>query len=228
MTARNGTVLIVDDEPTLVRGLTDAFEHNGFSVVSAQDGERGLETALSGQADVIILDLMLPKRSGMEVCRELRARGVETPVLMLTAKGGEPDRVAGLDIGADDYVSKPFSIVELIARAKALLRRSKGGLADRVLVGAVTIDFKQHIVIRDSLEIPLTKLEIDLLRLLVAHPREVITRERLLNEVWGFQSYPTTRTIDTFVLRLRQKIERDPGRPQHLMTVHGSGYKFVP
>jgi DNA-binding response OmpR family regulator len=229
-TGEAATILVIDDEPTLVRGLRDAFEHHGFRVLSAEDGESGLQVALSGQTDLIILDLMLPKLAGSDVCRGLRSRGVRTPILMLTARGGEPDRVAGLDIGADDYVTKPFSIVELVARARALIRRAAGepGVAGRVQIGEAIVDFKEYVVRRAGVEHPLTKLEVELLRLLVAHPREVITRDRLLSDVWGFKGEPTTRTIDTFLLRLRQKIEADPAAPAHLVTVHGAGYKFVP
>ncbi len=198
--------------------------------MSAPDGETGLELALSSQPDLIILDLMLPKKDGMEVCRELRSRNVRTPIIMLTARSGEPDRVAGLEIGADDYVTKPFSILELVARTRALLRRSApaDGAVDQVRVGDALVDFKQYVVVNGTERHLLTPLEVSLLRLLVHHPHEVITRERLLNEIWGFQTYPTTRTVDTFVLRLRQKIERDPHEPVHFVTVHGAGYKFVP
>jgi len=223
-------ILVIEDEPTLVRGLRDAFEHNGFAVVSAADGDTGLEVALSSQPDLIILDLMLPKKDGMEVCRELRSRNIRTPIIMLTARSGEPERVAGLEIGADDYVTKPFSIRELVARTRALLRRSApaNGAVEQVRVGDAVVDFKQFIVVNGAERHPLTPLEVSLLRLFVDHPHEVITRERLLNEIWGFQESPTTRTVDTFMLRLRQKIERAPHRPAHFITVHGAGYKFVP
>jgi len=225
------TVLIVEDEPTLLRGLQDVFAHHGFSVLSATDGDRGFELGLSKQADVIVLDVMLPGRDGFDVCRALRQRGVMTPILMLTAKGAEADRVAGLDLGADDYLAKPFSVVELVARVRALLRRSTaGGMAvdGRVTMGAAVVDFRQFVAIRDGQEHALTKIEVALLRLFAGHPREVLSRDRLLNEVWGYDSMPTTRTIDTFVLRLRQKIEPNSGEPVHLLTVHGTGYRYVP
>ena len=225
------TVLIVEDEPTLLRGLHDVFAHHGFAVLRATDGDRGFELGLSKQADVIVLDVMLPGRDGFDVCRALRQRGVMTPILMLTAKGAEADRVAGLDLGADDYLAKPFSGVELVARVRALLRRSAagGGAADgRVTMGAAVVDFRQFVAIRGGQEHPLTKTEVALLRLFAAHPREVLSRDRLLNEVWGYESMPTTRTIDTFVLRLRQKIEPNSGEPVHLLTVHGTGYRYVP
>ena len=224
------TVLIIEDEPGLVAGLRDAFEHNGFSVKSALDGEAGLRLALADPCDLIILDLMLPKRDGLEVCRELRSRNVWTPIIMLTARGGEPERVAGLELGADDYVTKPFSIRELIARARALLRRvaPAEGAAERIRVGETVVDFKQYAVFKGKDRFPLTPMEVSLLKMFFSHPHEVIMRERLLNEVWGFDAFPTTRTIDTFLLRLRHKIESNPRRPQHFLTVHGAGYKFVP
>jgi len=223
-------ILIIEDEPSLVRGLRDAFEHNGFAVQSASDGESGLQLALSKQNDLIILDVMLPKKDGFEVCRELRSRNVWTPIIMLTARSGEPDRVAGLEIGADDYVTKPFSIRELVARARGLLRRASPaeGSAERVRVGEATVDFKQYAVFKGEQRYPLTPMEVSLVKMFLSHPSEVITRERLLNEVWGFDVFPTTRTIDTFLLRLRHKIETDPRRPTHFITVHGAGYKFVP
>ena len=223
-------ILIIEDEPALVTGLRDAFEHNGFSVLSAADGEAGLNLALSNQAELIVLDLMLPKKDGMEVCRELRSRNIWTPVIMLTARSGEPDRVAGLELGADDYVTKPFSIRELVARARALLRRTvpAEGASERVRVGDADVDFKQYAVLKGNERYPLTPMEVSLLRLFLSHPHEVITRERLLNEVWGFNAFPTTRTIDTFLLRLRHKIESNPHCPVHFITVHGAGYKFVP
>ena len=223
-------VLVIEDEPAIVTGLRDAFEHNGFSVISAADGQTGLDLAVSKTPDLIILDLKLPKKDGMEVCRELRNRNIWTPIIMLTARSAEPDRIAGLELGADDYVTKPFSIRELIARARALLRRAAApeGAPERARVGDAIVDFKQYVVIKGSQTYGLTPMEVSLLRLFMGHPHEVITRERLLNDVWGFNAFPTTRTIDTFLLRLRHKIETDPRKPVHFITVHGAGYKFVP
>jgi two-component system alkaline phosphatase synthesis response regulator PhoP len=228
--AATSTILIIEDEPALTAGLRNAFEYNGFSVISAGDAETGFDLALSAQPDLIVLDLMLPKKDGMEVCRDLRDRNIWTPVIMLTARTGEPDRVAGLELGADDYVTKPFSIRELVARARALLRRSAppAGAADRVRVGKAMVDFKQYAVTNADRRHTVTPLEVSLLRIFMSHPHEVMTRERLLEEVWGYNAFPTTRTIDTFLLRLRHKIESDPRRPEHFITVHGAGYKFVP
>ena len=223
-------VLIIEDERDMVVGLRDAFEHHGFEVRSARDGDLGLTLALTGEADVIILDLMLPKRDGIEVCRELRARNVETPIIMVTARGEEADRVAGLEIGADDYVTKPFSTRELLARTDAILRRHNrtGHHRDQVRIGEVTVDFTQYVIVHGSARHTLTDREVQVLRLFLDHPHEVISRDRLLNDVWGYDAYPSTRTVDTFVYRLRQMIERDPERPAHLLMVRGVGYKFVP
>lgn len=228
------TILIVEDERDMANALRNAFEHEGFDVLVAYDGDTGLELALSARAQVILLDLMLPGRDGMEICREVRARGLSTPVIMLTARGQIEDRVAGLELGADDYVTKPFSVRELIARVRARLRgngRQNGAHSDtarRVRIGDVTVDFSQYCVFRGSDRQKLTDREVTVLRMLLAHPNEVISRERLLDEVWGYDSYPTTRTVDTFIYRLRKKIEDDPKDPRHLMTVHGAGYRFVP
>lgn len=215
----------------LARGLRDAFEHHGFAVVTAADGEAGFELAVSERPSLVILDLMLPKKTGTEVCRDLRGRNIHTPIIMLTARSEESDRVGGFDVGADDYVTKPFSIRELVARARAVLKRgapTASSGADRVRIGSVTIDFKEYVVTSGQTRTALTPLELSLLRLFLGHPGEVITRERLLNEIWGFQTFPTTRTVDTFMLRLRRKIEPDPKRPVHFLTIYGAGYKFVP
>ncbi|MCZ6507689.1 MAG: response regulator transcription factor [Acidobacteria bacterium] len=223
-------ILIIEDELDMIEGLRDAFAHQGFETLSATDGKSGLEQALAGQADLILLDLRLPKKDGLEVCRELRARNVHTPIIMLTARGQVTDRIAGLELGADDYITKPFSVGELIARIHAVLRRSDPGVedGDQVRVGDVTVDFKKYTAYRDGTSLVLTDHEVKLLRLFVEHPHEVITRDRLLDEVWGYDCYPTTRTVDTFIYRLRQKIEVDPGKPEHLLTVRGAGYKFIP
>lgn len=224
------TILLIEDEPNLVSGLTDALEHHGYRVLAAGDGENGLELALSGSPDLILLDLMLPRIDGLEVCRELRSRGLQTPVIMLTAKSQESDKVRGLDIGADDYVTKPFSVRELVARVRAQLRRQSGENTrpDRIRIGSAAVDFKRYVVEQDDVRHDLTDREVALLRLFLDHPHEVISRDRLLDDVWGLSAYPTTRTVDTFVYRLRQKLEQDPQNPEHLLTVRGAGYKFVP
>jgi DNA-binding response OmpR family regulator len=221
---------LIEDEPNLVAGLRDALEHHGYNVLVAQDGNEGIELALSGQADLILLDIMLPGKSGIEVCGEIRQRGLNTPVIMLTAKSQEEDKILGLDTGADDYVTKPFSVSELLARVRAHLRRSDedGPLPDRVEIGSAVVDFTKYIVYKGDEQHDLTDREVAMLRLMIEHPHEVITRDRLLDEVWGLNAYPTTRTIDTFVYRLRQKLEDDTQNPRHLLTVRGAGYKYIP
>ncbi len=222
-------VLIIEDERDMAEGLCNAFEKNGFEALVANDGEAGLNLALTGQADVIILDLMLPKLDGMEICKRVRTRNIQTPIIMLTARGQITDRVEGLEIGADDYVTKPFSVRELIARVRALLRRqAPGSESQQMRFGKVTIDLEQYVIFRGEQRFKLTAREVKLLKLLVANPHKVISRERTLNEAWGYDKCPTTRTVDTFIYRLRRKMEDDPRKPEHLLTVHGIGYRFVP
>ena len=221
-------ILIVDDEPQMVRGLEDNLRFEGYETVSARDGRAALALAARESPDLVLLDVMMPGMSGWDVCRELRAKGLEMPVIMLTARGQEADRVRGLEIGADDYVSKPFSLRELLARIRAVLRRpgprqTLGELA----FGDVQLDLRARVASKGGREVKLTRKEFELLRYLVEFRGEVITRERLLDEVWGYDRFPTTRTVDTHVLRLRQKFEDDPERPRLIVTVHGQGYRFV-
>jgi len=222
-------ILVIDDEPQMLLGLRDNLELEGYEVVTAADGEQGLSKALSERPDLIILDLMLPRKSGLDVCRELRARANTTPVVMLTARSQETDKVIGLELGADDYLTKPFSIAELLARVRAVLRRASGtaGLPEVCTIGEVEVNFRTHQVRRRGERLCLTSREFDLLRYFVLHKGEVVTRDQILNEVWGYEEAPTTRTIDNFVAKLRQKIEVEPHQPEHILTVHGLGYKFV-
>ncbi|MBW8863138.1 MAG: response regulator transcription factor [Acidobacteria bacterium] len=211
-------ILVIEDEPQMLLGLRDNLELEGYEVVTASDGEDGLAKAISTAPDLVILDVTLPRKNGFEVCRELRARANPTPVVMLTARSQETEKVLGLELGADDYVTKPFSITELLARVRAVLRRAGGrpsGL-ETCRIGDIEIDL-----------IEFTAREFDLLRYLVAHTGQVVTREQILNQVWGYEESPTTRTIDNFVAKLRQKIEKAPHEPEHILTVHGAGYKFV-
>jgi len=218
----------VDDEPAIVRGLEDNLRFEGYQTVSATNGEDGLALALSDAPDLVLLDIMMPKMSGWDVCRELRRRGVDVPVIMLTARGAEVDRVLGLEIGADDYVTKPFSLRELLARVRAVLRRpGPRQKFEEFAFGDVRIRLRGRQVFRAGREVRLTRKEFDLLVFLVEHRGEVVTRERLLDEVWGYDRFPTTRTVDTHVLRLRRKFEADPDRPAWILTVHGQGYKFA-
>jgi DNA-binding response OmpR family regulator len=222
-------ILVIEDEPQMLLGLRDNLELEGYEVQTASDGEEGLARAASFSPDLVILDVMLPKKNGFDVCRELRARSNATPIVMLTARSAETDKVLGLELGADDYVTKPFSITELLARVRAVLRRS-GTLkpaAEMAHIGDIEVDFKLHQARRGKTRIEFTAREFDLLRYFVLHTGQVVTREQILNEVWGYEEFPTTRTIDNFVAKLRQKIERAPHAPEHILTIHGSGYKFV-
>jgi two-component system alkaline phosphatase synthesis response regulator PhoP len=224
-------ILVIEDEPQMLLGLRDNLELEGYEVQTASDGEEGITKAGSFNPDLVILDVMLPKKNGFDVCRELRTRSTSLPIVMLTARSAETDKVLGLELGADDYVTKPFSITELLARVRAVLRRAgtqrQAGTADLVHIGDIEIDFKLHQARRGNSRIEFTAREFDLLRYFVQHTGRVVTREQILNEVWGYEEFPTTRTIDNFVAKLRQKIERAPHAPEHILTIHGSGYKFV-
>ena len=223
-------ILVIEDEPQMQLGLRDNLELEGYEVQVAGDGDEGLNKAASFNPDLVILDIMLPKKNGFDVCRELRARANPTPIVMLTARSAETDKVLGLELGADDYVTKPFSITELLARVRAVLRRAgsqKSTAADSARIGDIDVDFKLHQARRGKTRIEFTAREFELLRYFVQHTGQVVTREQILNEVWGYEEFPTTRTIDNFVAKLRQKIERAPHAPEHILTIHGSGYKFV-
>ena len=221
-------ILIVDDEPEMLRGLEDNLQFEGYQTVTAGDGRKGLALALSEAPDLILLDVMMPGMSGWDLCRELRRRGLDVPVIMLTARGEEVDRVLGLELGADDYVTKPFSLRELMARIRAVLRRpGPRQKFEEFAFGSVRVHLRARQAFKGGHEVRLTRKEFDLLRYLVEHPGEVITRDRLLDEVWGYERFPTTRTVDTHILRLRQKFEDDPERPTHILTAHGQGYRFV-
>lgn len=222
-------ILVIEDEPQMLLGLRDNLELEGYEVETASDGDEGLAKAASFSPDLVILDVMLPRKNGFDVCRELRARANPTPIVMLTARSAETDKVLGLELGADDYVTKPFSITELLARVRAVLRRagSQKPQTDSVRIGDIDVDFKLHQARRGKARIEFTAREFELLRYFVQHIGQVVTREQILNEVWGYEEFPTTRTIDNFVAKLRQKIEKAPHAPEHILTIHGSGYKFV-
>jgi len=222
-------ILIVEDEPNMVAGLRDNFEFEGYEVVSAYNGAEGLERALAESPDLVLLDVMMPKMSGLDVCKQLKAKRPSIPIIMLTARGQEVDKVVGLELGADDYVTKPFSIRELIARVKAVLRRSRTlpKEHDRYSFGDADINLHTCQVTRGGREIELSAMEFELLKYFICHAGEVLTRDRLLEEVWGYDSYPSTRTVDAHLVRLRQKLEPDPEQPHFFLTVHGMGYRFV-
>ena len=223
-------ILIIEDQEDLVKGLILNLEDEGYEVDYALDGKEGLGKALKEKPDLILLDIMLPGMNGLEICKELRQNKMDIPIVMLTAKGDEIDKVIGLEIGADDYISKPFSIRELLARVKAHLRReNRGGesVAEVVQLETLKIDFGQFKIIRKDAEIGLTSLEVDVLRYLIGHDGKVVSRDDLLDKIWGYEKYPTTRTIDNHILKLRKKIEIDPNHPRHILTVYGGGYRFV-
>jgi DNA-binding response OmpR family regulator len=222
-------VLIVEDDPAILRGLADNLRFEKYEVLTAMDGEAGYKLQRSESPDLIVLDLMLPRMSGLELCRKLRAEGVQVPVLMLTARSEEADRVLGLDLGADDYVTKPFSVRELMARVRALLRRSNSAadLPNDLRFGDVEVDFRRYVALRKGKPVDMTRKEFAILRLLVSRTGEVVTRDELLDEVWGSEAYPVTRTVDNHIAGIRAKLEPNPSRPQYIRTVHGVGYKFV-
>jgi len=220
-------ILIVEDEPGMVAGLRDNFEFEGYQVLSAMDGVSGLERALADSPDLVILDVMMPRMSGLDVCKQLKSKRPAIPIIMLTARGQEIDKVVGLELGADDYVTKPFSPRELLARVRAALRHTtRVPEAQVVSFDDITADFKKMEVNRDGKPVVLTAQEFKTFQFLVQNAERVISRDELLNEVWGYQNYPSTRTVDNHVLRLRQKLEPDPAAPRFLMTMHGAGYKF--
>jgi DNA-binding response OmpR family regulator len=223
-------VLIVEDDPGILRTLDDNLKFENYDTITAMDGETAYKLYQTQRPDVIVLDLMLPRMNGLELCRRLRTEGEQVPILMLTARSEEADRVLGLDLGADDYVTKPFSVPELMARIRALLRRSSSasGLPTTLKFGHVEVDFKKYVARRHGNPIEMTRKEFDLLRFLSSREDIVVTRDELLNKVWGFDSYPVTRTVDNHIASLRAKVEADPARPVYIQTVHGVGYKFVP
>jgi DNA-binding response OmpR family regulator len=221
-------ILIVDDEPAMVRGLEDNLRFEGYETLAAGDGQRGLELALTEAPDLVLLDVMMPGVSGWDVCREIRQKGIDVPIIMLTARGEEVDRVRGLELGADDYVTKPFGLRELLARIRAVLRRpGPRQKFEAFAFGDARVHLRGRQAFKAGREVRLTRKEFDLLRYLVEHRGEVITRDRLLDEVWGYDQFPTTRTVDTHILRLRQKFEDDPERPRFILTAHGQGYRFA-
>ncbi len=222
-------ILIVEDEPAMVAGLRDNFEFEGYQVVSAPDGVAGLERALKDSPDLVILDVMMPRMSGLDVCKQLKQKRPSIPIIMLTARGQEIDKVVGLELGADDYVTKPFSIRELLARVKAVLRRAQPlpKERERYAFGDVEVDMRKCQVLRNGRTLEFSSKEFDLLKYFLCHSGEAISRDKLLEEVWGYDNFPTTRTVDAHIVRLRQKLEPKPDDPHYFLTVHGLGYKFV-
>jgi DNA-binding response OmpR family regulator len=222
-------ILIVEDEPAMVAGLRDNFEYEGYDVISAADGTEGLARALADNPDLVVLDVMMPRMSGLDVCKQLKAKRPALPIIMLTARGQEIDKVVGLELGADDYVTKPFSIRELMARVKAVLRRVAPPASAREVYrfSDIEVNIRANEVRRAGNLIDLSAKEFALLAYFISNPAETLSRDRLLDAVWGYENYPNTRTVDTHIVHLRQKLEPKPEEPRFILTVHGSGYKFV-
>jgi DNA-binding response OmpR family regulator len=224
------TILVIEDDLKILRGLEMNLKFEGYKIQTATEGYEGLKKAIEEPVDLLLLDLMLPGLSGYDICRKLREKKPDLPIIMLTAKGQEVDKVAGLDLGADDYVTKPFGVSELMARIRAVLRRNapKGGNLERYSFGNVTLDFKKYQTEVKGKEVELSAKEYDVLRYLIDHAGEAVHRHDLLDKVWGYDAMPTTRTVDNFILDLRKKLEADPAHPEHILSVRGVGYKFVP
>jgi len=225
-------ILIVEDEPSMRLGLKDNLEFESYQVELAMDGAEGLQKVTANKYDLVILDVMMPKMSGFDVCKAMRKNGDMTPVIFLTAKSEEIDKVLGLELGADDYMTKPFSLRELIARVKAILRRqvangAEEGLSGEHQVGKLTVDFGQYKAHNAEGNVKMSYKEFEILQYLLEHKNDVVSRYDLLNKVWGYDAQPTTRTVDNFILRLRQRIEENHNDPQYILTVHGVGYKLV-
>jgi two-component system alkaline phosphatase synthesis response regulator PhoP len=222
-------ILIVEDDRAMAVALRDGLKYKGYSVQVAGDGHAASRLASERRFDLIILDVMLPRVSGLDFCKQLRESGDDTPIIMLTARGQEIDKVMGLELGADDYVTKPFSFMELVARVEAVLRRTSKPVErfEIIQVGDLTLDFKKCEAAKGGKSLDLSHREFNLLRYFLDHRGEVVSRDQLLDSVWGYVSLPLSRTVDTHIAKLRQKIEDDPSNPQHIMTVHRAGYKFV-
>ena len=222
-------ILIIEDEPSMVSGLRDNFEYEGYEVITAMDGREGLERALADSPDLVVLDVMMPKMSGLDVCKQLKAKRPSIPIIMLTARGQEVDKVVGLELGADDYVTKPFSIRELMARVKAVLRRTRTLPKDQDSYSFhdVEVNMRTYQVLRKGKPVAFSAKEFELLKYFICHRGETLSRDRLLEDVWGYDRYPTTRTVDAHIVRLRQKLEPNSEKPRFFLTVHGIGYKFI-
>lgn len=222
-------ILIIEDDPATLAGIEETLKEEHFDVSTVMSGQMGYEKAKEGKYDLIILDLMLPEKNGIDICKDLRKNEVNTPILMLTGKKEEIDKVLGLEIGADDYVTKPFSIRELVARVKAILRRPKEVKSDidEFSFGDVYLNFKGQEAKKGEHPVELSVMEFKVMKYFIQHEGEVVERDALLDEVWGYENYPSTRTVDNFILNLRKKIEDDHSNPKHLLTIHGAGYKFV-
>jgi len=222
-------ILIVEDEKDMVTGLQFNLEARDYTVITAYDGEAGYQRALEEQPDLVILDIMLPKLNGYEVCKRLKREMPDLPIIMLTAKSQEAEIVTGLELGADDYITKPFSVLELLARIKSVLRRTKSiiPIPEAVRFGNLEIDFRKYCAQKEGKSIKLSPRDYEILKCFIERQGEIVSREDLLNQVWGYESYPNTRTVDAHIAKLRRKIEDRPEEPKHIITIHGIGYKFL-
>jgi DNA-binding response OmpR family regulator len=222
-------ILIIEDDPAIVKGLQDSLEEEHYTTLTAMDGAAGLQMAIEEKPDLILLDLMLPTMNGQEICTKLREQKITVPILMLTSKKEETDKIVGLELGADDYITKPFSIRELHARIKAHLRRGEIMYKEvsTFSFGDIEIDFKKQKATKNGQPIQFSTKEYEILNFFIQHNDEVVSRDMLLDEVWGYDVFPTTRTVDNYILNLRKKIENNPSEPKHLLTVHKSGYRFM-
>jgi two-component system alkaline phosphatase synthesis response regulator PhoP len=227
------TILVIEDEKPILKGLMDNLKEEGFEVIGESLGKNGLNTALTENVDLILLDLMLPDMTGLEICKEIKKKKISVPVIMLTAKSKESDKILGLELGADDYITKPFSINEVLARIRAVLRRvavhdkAKSEKLEKFEFDDIKIDFVKFEAIRAGKKLRLSKREYDILEYLVKRKGEVVTRNDLLDVVWGYETFPTTRTVDNFIARIRKQLEKKPADPKHILSIRGAGYKFV-
>ncbi|MDZ7264423.1 MAG: response regulator transcription factor [candidate division KSB1 bacterium] len=224
------TILIIEDDLNILRGLTDNLKFEGYQVLTETNGHDGVRLALEQSPDLILLDLMLPGLNGYDICRNVKQQKPRLPIIMLTARGQEVDKIVGLDMGADDYVTKPFSIPELMARIRAVLRRYRQEETeiDDYSFGDITLNFRTFEAVVAGKNVKLTAREFEIMKYFIRHANEVVHRHDLLDEIWGYETFPTTRTVDNYILNLRKKFEKDPAHPKHILSVHGIGYKFIP
>lgn len=224
-------ILIVEDDPAILMGLKATLEEENYEIYSAEDGQIGYDMVMSQEYDLITLDIMLPNKNGLDILRDIRKNGKNTPVLMLTSKKEEIDKVLGFEIGADDYVTKPFSLIELKMRIKAILRRSgappKELQSDSYTFRNITLEYKKCDAFRDGQPLGLSAKEFNILKYFAEKEGEVISRNQMLDDIWGYDNFPSTRTVDNYILSIRKKIEKDPANPGHLITIHTIGYKFL-
>jgi len=223
------TILIVEDDSSILKGLKENLELEHFKILTESDGEDGYKSVIKNKPDLIVLDVMLPSKNGFDICRDIRKENINTPIIMLTGKNAESDKVLGLELGADDYITKPFSVRELIARINAILRRVNNieKEFDSYSFAEVVIDFKKMAVKKGKKDVEMSLKEFEIMKFFIKHEGEVVTRNQLLDEVWGYEVFPTTRTVDNYILMIRKKLESNPAVPKHILTIHSAGYKFV-